>query len=720
MRLPLRSSVREIIDEICSAYQFEDVYDVALYAMRSGIWLAPNRTLSSYWLDNLEEVVVSDKQDPGDAVRWSVMLPNGQVEEVCGTTRTTSRGIIQLIPLRPDNFHFDSAELYIRDQTLEGGWRLLPTNIALLGIQAKTPHDTLLRLLTPDVDWEHMCLKRLGSLNPSFSTGDLDVPTLISCGSTVSSTYADSDDRSSELLLNDILDQMEHEEYLSRNRVLPSPVESLPRTPVETSERCRSSSNPTTTNPKSMRRSSSHDKALSPRKTENLANIFLEYPAFEDLLRVANEEREASRQQNPALDPAGAHYPVRPTMTQGEIRLKVLVEFTSKVCEVVCDLKAKVSNLVHLVLEQLDVEVTESNVSLFLPAQKAPVPFSSTLKSLNLRDEDLLILASKQSTSLVKKKKPRIMSKPLNLHLLPRTLVRDTPPAPRGYNRFESPVNSPDRTALDRVPAPLPFSDPSLANLNPPDVRILERFVDCLIALGGITTEGIFRMSASSRIVEEVHEKAQSLGEHCLDVYKVHEVACALKKYLRESKPIIADEFKSALIATHDGTDVDEKQVRKILAQLPEDSLQCFRVLLPFLYSISEHSHTNLMGLTNLSIIFSPIFLQDPLFDIARATMFAEITGALILSGASLSLPDSPSPPQEGEEEPKEPQQHAEIQRLLTSTNQEDKSQGVHRAQTLLQDSAFVEYLQSQSPVLLVVFLQQLADCAASLIPLAV
>ena len=69
------------------------------------------------------------------------MLPNGQVEDVNGTTRTTTRGIIQLIPLKPENFQFDSAELYIRDQSLEGGWRLLPSDNSLLGLQGQTPDD---------------------------------------------------------------------------------------------------------------------------------------------------------------------------------------------------------------------------------------------------------------------------------------------------------------------------------------------------------------------------------------------------------------------------------------------------------------------------------------------------------------------------------------------------------------------------------------------------
>jgi len=714
MQFPLRSSVRDIIDTICTYHYFEDDNNISLYSMRSGIWMAPNRTLASYWLDNLEEVLVSEKHDKTDTVRWCVMLPNGQVEDVNGTTRTTTRGIIQLIPLKPENFQFDSAELYIRDQSLEGGWRLLPSDNSLLGLQGQTPDDTMLRLLTPDVDWDGVCLKRLGSLNPSFSTGDLEVPSL---ASNVTSTYVD--DQMSDVLLNEILDQMEHQEFVSRNRILPSPVESLPRAIEDTSnsERSRSSSNPT----KTMRRSSSHEKALSPRKSENLLHMFSEYPAFEDLLQVANAEREAKQHHIPLCVPPneqtnGTFHPARVALTQGEIRLKVLVEFTSKVCEVICDTKAKVSTLVHMVLEQIEVEA-ENNVNLFLPAQKAPVPFSSTLKSLGLRDEDLLILASKQSTSFLKRRKPKAKAKPLNLIPRVSTLVREGPPAPRSYNRFESPINSPDRSKLESMA--VPFGDTT--RNSPPEVRILEKFVSCLLSLDGVTTEGIFRMSASSRIVDQVLEKALASSDHRLDVHKVHEVACALKKYLRESQPIIPDSVKAALIATHDGNKVDEQQVHTIFATLPSDSLQCFRVLLPFLYSISEHSHINLMGLPNLSIIFSPIFLQDPLFDIARATMFAEITGALITTGALYCPPTPPVPsvqsdsdPDMSEESPE--QKYAAIQELLGSENSNEKQSGIHRAQTLLQDSSFVEYLQSQSPVLLVLFLQTLADCAASLV----
>ena len=53
MQFPLRSSVRDIIDTICTYHYFEDDNNISLYSMRSGIWMAPNRTLASYWLDNL-------------------------------------------------------------------------------------------------------------------------------------------------------------------------------------------------------------------------------------------------------------------------------------------------------------------------------------------------------------------------------------------------------------------------------------------------------------------------------------------------------------------------------------------------------------------------------------------------------------------------------------------------------------------------------------------
>ena len=93
--------------------------------------------------------------------------------------------------------------------------------------------------------------------------------------------------------------------------------------------------------------------------------------------------------------------------------------------------------------------------------------------------------------------------------------------------------------------------------------------------------------------------------------YRIHEIAGALKKYLREAEPLIPKELVPELVSIHNGAKVNDNQLWLIIKTLPKNVLEPLSLLLSFVYSISLSSSINLMHLDNLAIIFSPILLRD-------------------------------------------------------------------------------------------------------------
>ena len=113
--------------------------------------------------------------------------------------------------------------------------------------------------------------------------------------------------------------------------------------------------------------------------------------------------------------------------------------------------------------------------------------------------------------------------------------------------------------------------------------------------------------------------------------FKVHEIAGALKKYLRESFSLIPDASLPKVLETHNGDSVSESALWSLLDSLPSESKEALQDLTPFLFSISCHSSVNLMGLENLAIVFCPILLREaPSFDLSRTSMLSDISLQII------------------------------------------------------------------------------------------
>ena len=125
------------------------------------------------------------------------------------------------------------------------------------------------------------------------------------------------------------------------------------------------------------------------------------------------------------------------------------------------------------------------------------------------------------------------------------------------------------------------------------------------------STEGIFRISASATVVEEILENTMRDESFNGEKYRVHEVAGAFKKYLREAEPIIPIPIITKMFKAHSGVSVDKEKLWELVESFPSVTKGILSVLIPFIHSIAALKTVNLMSIDNLAIIFSPILLND-------------------------------------------------------------------------------------------------------------
>uniref|UniRef100_A0A6B2L132 Rho-GAP domain-containing protein n=1 Tax=Arcella intermedia TaxID=1963864 RepID=A0A6B2L132_9EUKA len=155
----------------------------------------------------------------------------------------------------------------------------------------------------------------------------------------------------------------------------------------------------------------------------------------------------------------------------------------------------------------------------------------------------------------------------------------------------------------------------------------------------GLETEGVFRVSPSAEVVQELCRGLDSGGSLVFDdKLTVHEVAGLIKRYFSElPNRLLSSQYSSSFKKT----DTDEQILSKISTmydELPElNKIVLFKIL-ALLQTISEHSEKNKMTPKNLSVCMITLFPEpevnqpssnNPLDLMAVGKEILEITGLL-------------------------------------------------------------------------------------------
>lgn len=92
-------------------------------------------------------------------------------------------------------------------------------------------------------------------------------------------------------------------------------------------------------------------------------------------------------------------------------------------------------------------------------------------------------------------------------------------------------------------------------------------------------------------------------------------ITSALKNYLRNlSEPLITYNLHSSIIdaAKIEDHDVRAVTIKNLIQQLPNENFALLKILVLHLRRVSQHSHKNLMTVSNLGICFAPTLMRGP------------------------------------------------------------------------------------------------------------
>lgn len=129
-------------------------------------------------------------------------------------------------------------------------------------------------------------------------------------------------------------------------------------------------------------------------------------------------------------------------------------------------------------------------------------------------------------------------------------------------------------------------------------------------------SEGIYRKSGSENSIQKLLKifrtdaySAQIIrGE-----YNEHDVANALKRFMRDLPDRLLGKYTSSLISVSEMKDVHEKMVayKELLTRLPSIEYHTLKKLLGHLHFIQSQKELNKMDVANIAIVWGPTLLQN-------------------------------------------------------------------------------------------------------------
>ncbi|KAG8848131.1 hypothetical protein FRB91_011175 [Serendipita sp. 411] len=140
---------------------------------------------------------------------------------------------------------------------------------------------------------------------------------------------------------------------------------------------------------------------------------------------------------------------------------------------------------------------------------------------------------------------------------------------------------------------------------------ILPFLADGILALGGMKSEGIFRVPGENEIVSDLRLRIDR-GFYNLDnIEDPHVPASLLKLWLRELQdPLIPDEMYNDCISCSE----DPEQVTQMVADLPTNNRRVTLFVISFLQKFLDERVTKVTKMTavNLAVVFAPNLLRCP------------------------------------------------------------------------------------------------------------
>lgn len=172
--------------------------------------------------------------------------------------------------------------------------------------------------------------------------------------------------------------------------------------------------------------------------------------------------------------------------------------------------------------------------------------------------------------------------------------------------------------SLEEVMAFQRKSCPSLAK-DMTEPLILHSLAEAVVNNGGLTTEGIFRISANQVDLDQLRHNLESGVYHVPANVNPHVPAALLKFWLRElADPLIPYDLYAECIAIGKEVQNDLEstatypRVLAVVGKLPQLQGGLIRTLLTLTRRIAAHEEVNKMGVYNLAVVLYPSFFRGP------------------------------------------------------------------------------------------------------------
>ncbi|KAJ1824533.1 hypothetical protein LPJ60_000676 [Coemansia sp. RSA 2675] len=159
------------------------------------------------------------------------------------------------------------------------------------------------------------------------------------------------------------------------------------------------------------------------------------------------------------------------------------------------------------------------------------------------------------------------------------------------------------------------MADPELTNRHTGLPRVLEQIVGSIRALGGDSTEGLFRVPGDTDVVSMARLQIEAGQPDFSQIHDPNVPASLLKEWLRDlADPLIPESLYEMCMTTPGGS----QTVSSVLSMVPESSLHVIRYLLEFLAYLLQPSvqAKTKMDSSNLALVFGPSFLRNPVSDL--------------------------------------------------------------------------------------------------------
>jgi len=649
--------VRDVIGFLKESYPDKNLSKIGLFVTSTGIWLKSTRSLSSYYLEPREHISVQRKPKPDASV--GLELPNGDVQIVQYWNTTTIRGLLQSLSKKPNNFNLDNTVIFTSFDCDTTVTEIPDTSIS---------HDKIISQLNLPQDCKLV--------------------------------YSDASTSGRSTMCKETLNKIPKQKM---QRPSESPlVSKKTKTHVPSVSQSEGSVRP----PGSPTRLNSVSKLLAISTMavpEEILESSNRRPAGGS--HIVGVTRSHSKTLLDIVPPSPRAVPtcssapvVRANLKS--LALQILLENQTTIT-VTIDINSKVHALVESLPRWVET-VSAEDYGLFHPSMKNRIPPNASWKSLSyIKDQDLLVLKLDKRPHVKASTKRYRASGLLSL---------------RGAHK-----NRHDPSDLgmmfvpgltDMVPE---FEVPFL------DLAVVQRLFRWMMILDASKEEGIFRLSPSTKTVDEILARLTDPNFDPIPNHNAHEIGGALKKYFRVSQvPAIPIENSLDIIGCHDGYSVNKEKLIEETTKLSENVLSILSLAICYLASLASHSSKTLMGLDNLAIIFGPTLFGDvnPLStDLGKFTIISSVVSTMITCSYELfpdgekqllSLIESPDPvsqrcgvklvPLENNSPVNSDfeSQFSTISQLLNSSNPFQSSLGIQMLHECLADEKFKQGLHDR------------------------